>query len=159
MVRNSKLVYTGRCNMAAPQIATVQNEHLDPRIQDAVDGMCRNYRRQFRIGEFARGVGMSISSFAHLFRQEMGVSPARFLREVKFRKAEELIRTTSLPLREVLDLAGITERSHFIRMFKRRYGLSPSIYRAQVLPTLPCQGTLHIERGIVKGVPTNEFAD
>jgi len=30
-------------------------------------------------------------------------------------------------------LAGITERSHFMRAFKQRNGLSPSRYRAQCL--------------------------
>ena len=138
--------------MATPQMAVVQEERLDPRIQGAVDAMCRNYRLPFRLSNLARSVGMSVSYFAHLFRQEVGVSPARFLREVRFRQAEELIRTTSLPLREVLDRAGITERSHFIRMFKQRYGLSPSNYRAQVLPAIPCQHAPHIERGILNGV-------
>jgi len=61
----------------------------------------------------------------------MGVSPARFLREFRFRQAEQLMRTTALPLSEVLLLAGITERSHFMRAFKQRHGTSPSKYRAQ----------------------------
>lgn len=80
-------------------------------------------------------MGLSVSHFAHLFQRETGVSPARFLREIRFRQAETLMRTTMLPLSEVLALTGITERSHFMRAFKQRHGLSPSKYRAQFLPS------------------------
>jgi len=109
----------------------------DPRIEWAIDIISRDYRRRINLGELARTVGLSISHFAHLFRREVGVSPARFLREFRLRQAEQLIRTTTLPLSEILALAGITERSHFMRAFKQRNGLSPSRYRAQCQPVAP----------------------
>jgi AraC family transcriptional regulator, arabinose operon regulatory protein len=112
-------------------VTSFQDRRRDPRIQSAVDIISRDYRRQIRLEELARTIGLSVSHFAHLFQSEVGVSPARFLRELRFRQAEQLIRTTTLPLSEVLPLAGITERSHFMRAFKQRFGLSPSKYRAQ----------------------------
>jgi AraC-like DNA-binding protein len=112
-------------------VTSFQDRRRDPRIQCAVDIISRDYRRTIRLEELARTIGLSVSHFAHLFQREVGVSPARFLRELRFRQAEQLIRTTTLPLSEVLPLAGITERSHFMRAFKQRHGLSPSKYRAQ----------------------------
>jgi AraC family transcriptional regulator len=115
-------------------VTSFQDRRRDPRIQCAVDIISRDYRRRIRLSELARTIGLSVSHFAHLFQREVGVSPARFLREFRFRQAEQLIRTTRLPLGEVLPLAGITERSHFMRAFKQRHGLSPSKYRAQFPP-------------------------
>ena len=120
--------------MAAVSMTTYQDRHRDPRIQSAVEIISNDYRRRINLAELAGTVGLSVSHFAHLFQREVGVSPARFLRELRFRQAEQLIRTTTLPLSEVLVLAGITERSHFMRAFKQRNGLSPSKYRAQCLP-------------------------
>jgi transcriptional regulator GlxA family with amidase domain len=119
---------------AAVPMASFQDRHRDPRIQCAVDIISNAYRRRISLAELARTVGLSVSHFAHLFQREMGVSPARFLREFRFRQAEQLMTTTTLPLSEVLVLAGITERSHFMRAFKQRHGLSPSKYRAQCAP-------------------------
>jgi transcriptional regulator GlxA family with amidase domain len=114
-----------------------EDRYSDPRIQWAVEIISRDYRRRINLGELARTVGLSVSHFAHLFRREVGVSPARFLREFRLRQAEQLIRTTALPLSEILTLAGITERSHFMRAFKQRNGSSPSRYRSQYHPTAP----------------------
>jgi AraC-like DNA-binding protein len=119
---------------AAVLMTSFQDRHRDQRIQCAVDIISHDYRRRISLDELARTVGLSVSHFAHLFQREVGVSPARFLREFRFRQAEQLIRATTLPLSEVLTLAGITERSHFMRAFKQRHGLSPSKYRAQCAP-------------------------
>jgi transcriptional regulator GlxA family with amidase domain len=119
---------------AAVLITSFQDRHRDPRIQCAVDIISQDYRRRISLAELARTVGLSVSHFAHLFQREIGVSPARFLRELRFRQAEQLIKATALPLSEVLVLAGITERSHFMRAFKQRHGLSPSKFRAQCSP-------------------------
>src|ERR1022692_3411028 len=69
------------------------------------------------------------SYFSHLFRDQVGVSPAKFLRDFRMREAEHLIRTTSLPLRAIFPLVGVTDRSHFVRKFTQCYGLAPSRYR------------------------------
>jgi len=82
------------------------------------------------VPDLARAVGLSISYFSHLFRNKVGVSPAKFLHHFRIREAEHLIRTTTLPLSAIFPLAGVTDRSHFVRNFTRLYGLPPSRYRA-----------------------------
>src|ERR1700685_2934356 len=119
---------------AAVLMSSFQDRHRDPRIQSAVEIISHDYRRRINLAELPRTVGLSVSHFAHLFQREIGVSPARYLREFRLRQAEQLIRATTMPLSEVLALAGITERSHFMRAFKQRHGLSPSKFRAQYSP-------------------------
>jgi transcriptional regulator GlxA family with amidase domain len=85
--------------------------------------------RQLAVAELARQVGLSGSHFHHLFRREIGVSPAKYLDNLMLREAEHLIKTTALSVKDIFSIVGVTDRSHFIRKFRQVYGLSPSQYR------------------------------
>jgi transcriptional regulator GlxA family with amidase domain len=104
---------------------------LDVRIQYAVDLVSGNHDKPLGVPDLARAVGLSVSYFSHLFRDNVGVSPAKFLWELRMREAEQLVKTTTLPVRAILESVGATDHSHFVRRFARRYGLAPSRYRAE----------------------------
>jgi AraC-like DNA-binding protein len=48
-------------------------------------------------------------------------------------KARELLETTFLNVKEVMLNVGAKDTSHFIRDFKKAFGLPPTQYRAQYL--------------------------
>ena len=73
----------------------------DARIQRALDIIHGSANRQFAVADLARTVGLSDSYFHHLFRREAGVSPAKYLQDLKLREAEHLIKTTALPVKDV----------------------------------------------------------
>jgi transcriptional regulator GlxA family with amidase domain len=102
----------------------------DGRIQRVLDSIDQALDRDFSVSELARQVGLSDSYFHRLFQVEMGVSPAKYSRDLKLRQAERLIKTTTLPVKDICSAVGVTDRSHFNRRFKQMYGLSPSLYRA-----------------------------
>ena len=51
----------------------------------------------------------------HLFRREIGVSPAKYLDDLMLREAEHLIKTTTLSVRDIFRIVGATDPSHFLR--------------------------------------------
>jgi AraC family transcriptional regulator len=104
---------------------------LDARIQRALDTIHQGQHRQFAVSELAREVGLSESHFHHLFRREIGVSPAKYLDELMLREAEHLIKTTTLSVQDIFRIVGASDHSHFLRKFRRAYGLSPSRYRTR----------------------------
>lgn len=101
----------------------------DARIQRAIELIRLNYGKSVGVPDLAEAVGLSISYFSHLFRHNVGVSPARFLRDFRMREAERLVRTTTLPLKDIVPLVGTIDRSHFTRKFSQAYGSAPSRYR------------------------------
>ena len=103
----------------------------DIRIERAIDLISSNHDKPVGVPDLARAVGLSVSYFAHLFRDHVGVSPAKFLRDFRMREAEHLIRTTTLPLTAIFPLVGVSDRSHFVRKFNECYGLPPSRYRVR----------------------------
>jgi AraC-like DNA-binding protein len=74
---------------------------------------------------------LSVSRFAVLFRTVLGVSPADYVREVKLRRGQSLLISTPLTVVEVAKRCGFKSEFHFSRLFKTRFGSSPTFYRNQ----------------------------
>ncbi|WP_299257731.1 AraC family transcriptional regulator [uncultured Aquimarina sp.] len=77
---------------------------------------------------------------------ESGLSPAKlqegfkfmfqrtvsdFVRNVRLEKAEKLIKTTELTISEVVYSVGLTSRSYFCKIFKKKYSYSPKEYKSK----------------------------
>jgi len=112
------------------RLETQAYKSSDGRIQCVLDLIHQALDRDFSVSELARHAGLSDSYFHHLFRGEMGVSPAKYARDLKLREAARLIKTTAFPVKDIVSAVGVTDRSHFNRKFKQIYGSSPSLYRA-----------------------------
>jgi AraC family transcriptional regulator, arabinose operon regulatory protein len=105
----------------------------DVRITRAVDEMESRLAEPLRIRELAHAVNLSVSRFAHLFRQQTGLSPGRYLRLVRMERARVLLERTTLPVTDVMMLVGCTDPSHFSKDFRRHVGVGPRDYRRAVL--------------------------
>lgn len=77
-------------------------------------------------------VNLSPSRFRHLFKQETGKGPAQYLKEYRVRKAEKMLRTTFLTVKQVLKHVGIGSNAHFVHDFRKMYGVTPTAYRRTV---------------------------
>ena len=72
---------------------------------------------------------LSVSRFAHLFREQTGMAPLQMLRLIKLKNATKLLLDTRLAIKEIGFLAGFGSPASFVRFFKRRYGMTPREYR------------------------------
>jgi len=87
--------------------------------------------------ELARIVRLSSSRFNHLFTAETGFSPSQYLKALRMEKAKVLLESTFLNVKEIMTSVGLSDLSHFVRKFKKLYGITPSEYRKRhANPTL-----------------------
>ncbi|PKV50211.1 AraC-like DNA-binding protein [Aquimarina sp. MAR_2010_214] len=54
-----------------------------------------------------------------------------FVRNVRIEKAEKLIKTTDLTISEIVYSIGLTSRSYFCKIFKKKYHCSPKEYKSK----------------------------
>lgn len=81
------------------------------------------------LATLATTVNLSPSRFRHLFKHETGSSPAQFLKDMRLRQAESLLRTTFLSVKQILKQVGLGSSAHFVRDFRKQYGTTPTAYR------------------------------
>lgn len=63
--------------------------------------------------------------FAHF----VGMTPLKFLNNVRIEKARALIESTDLSIGAVGTAVGIPNSTHFINLFKDKLGMTPQVYR------------------------------
>ena len=86
-------------------------------------------RRPPAVEKIAAQRGMSRSYFSHHFHECTGLSPARFMTEVRVQEAARLLIETRAPLKQIADEWGFASVNHFCRVFRRLQHASPAAYR------------------------------
>lgn len=98
---------------------------MDYRIQQVILLMRANPSKGHTLSKLARAVSISASRLRHLFKEEVGMTPTQFLKDLRMRAARELMQTSSLSIKQVMMNVGVNDESHFLRDFKKTFGMTP----------------------------------
>ncbi|MBU3028364.1 helix-turn-helix domain-containing protein [Zobellia galactanivorans] len=95
-----------------------------------ISSFVHNYpERQLSIAELCRKSGLSPCKLQEGFKLMHGTTVTDYIREVRIKKAEELIKNTDLNISEVVYSIGFTSRSYFSKIFRNKYNCSPKQYK------------------------------
>ena len=86
-------------------------------------------RHPLDVDQVAAERGMSRSHFSHHFRASTGLSPARYMTEVRVQEAARALLATRAPLKQIATEWGFANPTHFGRVFRRFQHVSPAAYR------------------------------
>jgi AraC-like DNA-binding protein len=114
---------------------------MDHRVRKAVAMAEEFLHKDWSAAKLAGLVNLSPSRFHQLFKEGMGEPPARYLRRLRMRRAQELLETTHLSVKQVMAGVGVSDESHFVRDFKKSCGLTPARYRERFLCDVGQNGT------------------
>ena len=70
-----------------------------------------------------------VSLWSVLYKKTWGISPMQRLLSIRFEKCLEQLKTTSLPVSDILTENHFVNYHLFIKMCRERTGLSPTQYR------------------------------
>src|SRR5688572_30533749 len=74
-------------------------------------------------------VRLAPTSLQHLFSKEVGVNIGEYSRELRLQHARLLLATTWKSIKEVRNAVGIPNGPNFVRYFRKRFGMTPSVYQ------------------------------
>jgi len=118
---------------------------MDARVQSVISLMQDDLRRELTVCQRAQVVNLTASHLCRLFKAETGVSPSRYLKLLRLQRAKNLLETTFLNIKEIMNKVGVKDESHFVRDFKIICGVTPAQYR-DTFRALPGQDYLVISK-------------
>jgi AraC-like DNA-binding protein len=94
------------------------------------------------IADIAEHVGYSVSYLRAVFRDRLGVSLGRYMRESRLSEAAQLLQSSDLNVADVSEKCGFESLFAFSRAFRKAYGIPPRAYgnlvkNGRPLPTQP----------------------
>ncbi|SFW37902.1 PAS domain S-box-containing protein [Sinomicrobium oceani] len=100
------------------------------KIAQAKDYLTSNLREiNLSLKDLARTLGTNEFKLKYGFKELYGTTIFRFVQDERLRKANLLVQHSELPFKAIAEMTGFKTAPHFSRVFKDKYGCSPSIFR------------------------------
>lgn len=91
--------------------------------------IARNLHRRLTVAEIGAYLGLSSRVVARRFQDELGVSPADYVRRARLEAAAGKLAMTDAPISEIAAACGFYDQAHLTREVQRRFGETPRRYR------------------------------
>ena len=108
-----------------------ENTNIPIYIKQMRTEMESGYKKEFTLEMFESEFKKSRYRLCHEFSKYYGISPIRFLNDVRIASARHLLTTTDMSVQEIGFEVGINDTNHLISLFKRANGVTPLVYRRQ----------------------------
>lgn len=102
---------------------------LSQECQKIKEYLDQNFTSLITLDSLSETVYISKHYLSHLFKEQTGISPIKYLTSKRMEKACELLSETELPVSEVSKAVGYENPLYFSQVFKRICGISPVKYR------------------------------
>lgn len=121
------------CDILAHAVECREPEPQAEKIAEIAMERCRLYHSDpaFNVNALAEQLQLSRVTLFRIFRVALGVTPSEYIAELRCGHALELIRGTSLPMREVAARSGFADRTYFFRVIRKRFNASPRELRTR----------------------------
>ena len=100
-------------------------------VDDIKHYLDMNYPDKIKMKDVAKEFGIHPNYLTKIFHDKFDISPKNYLKDLKLKKAQSLLKTTDLPISIIADSLGFDDQLAFSRIFKKEFSLSPSEYRKQ----------------------------
>lgn len=103
-------------------LSDISKEYTDA----AISHMNAHFDKDITVQDIADVVGVSRYHLSRIFKENTGITLMEYLNELRFNKAEALLKDTSMSINEVAKTIGFNNISYFNRKFKQKFGTTPS---------------------------------
>ena len=118
------------CDTQNPRAEHVQG---DARINTVTEYLREHLAEKVSLTRMAEVCGLSVSRMAHLFREQVGLTPQQYLEYQRLDHARKLLELTFRSVEQIALEVGFESPFYFARRFKHYLGTTPSLYRKHAL--------------------------
>ncbi len=102
---------------------------IDKKFFLSIEQLEADPTRKLDLKRLSREVGMSLSSYAHKFKDIVGIPPAEYAALLRLEQVRRQLEHTNLSIFEIAAANGFSSDNYLIRIFKKRYGITPKKFR------------------------------
>ncbi len=99
------------------------------KFEDSISYMKKNLSKQVTLQELADNMHFHAAYYGRIFKQYFGMSPMKYMNNLRIEKAKQLLLTTDLTLEKVCEQIGMNNTFYFSSQFKKATGMSPTAFR------------------------------
>jgi len=88
-----------------------------------------HYKEDLSVGSVAESLSLSRSSVSHIFSTRLSMSFCDYVNSLRLAEAEKILQNKNYTITEVANLSGFPTIRTFNRVFLKKHGVSPSVYR------------------------------
>jgi transcriptional regulator GlxA family with amidase domain len=104
------------------------------RSADGVVNRCQewaalNYRTRSPVTTMIALSGLPARSFMRRFSDAIGMTPLDYVHALRLEEAKQILETDNTPIEAIANEVGYEDPSFFSRLFRRKVGLTPALYR------------------------------
>jgi len=100
--------------------------------QEIAEYILQNLSEDLSVQTMCRRSAVSKTELHRILRRQAPDGIARYVRQLRFERARDLLRNTSKPLWQIAAEVGYDNPDYFLRAFKKETGVSAGKYRRQV---------------------------
>lgn len=129
-----------RCLECITAIAGLQEKKVNPIIEKACVYIEQNLASDFGLEQVASAMNVSSFYLSKLFKEETGENFISYVTSLRLEKAKALLGDDSLIIKEITAMVGYNDQNYFSKLFKQKFGSSPSEYRDSIIKTAKLTG-------------------
>lgn len=115
---------------ALPFLRQATRMEIYKRLHRAKDYLESCYQEPVSLTVLAEVACLSRHHFLRLFREVFDTTPHRYLTHIRLWRACKLMEESDYPVTEICQRVGFDDPGSFARLFKQRFGLSPTALRS-----------------------------
>jgi transcriptional regulator GlxA family with amidase domain len=114
-----------------PELDDASMTTTTEKIRESGRWIRENYSKAISVAKAAEFAAMSKRNFQRRFKCEFGVTPLEYLLRTRFDFVCTMLRNSDLPVDKIARRCGMGDGNRLGRLFKERYGMSPTQFRTQ----------------------------
>ncbi len=104
----------------------------DVRLQKVLKYINTHLEEEISVDSLADIACLTKPYLIRQFKKFLGYAPLQYVMLKKIEKAQLLLVTDDIPVRDIASALGYTDASYFIRLFRKKVGMTPQEYRTKM---------------------------
>ena len=112
-----------------PHMRSVRGGLAPRQLRLVLGHMNENLSRPIAMAALSEVAGLSVSHFQRAFKESTGTAPCAYITQLRIERSKAMIRNTTESLAQIALACGLSDQSHFSRLFRKVVGATPTQWR------------------------------